>query len=111
MKAVTEEVLRRLTAAIVEVAQPEQIYLFGSQARGSARNDSDVDLLIVDRQPFGPERSRQKELARLWKLAAAFRVAADLLLFSRAEVEAWRNSRNHIVAHALREGRLLYERP
>src|SRR5260370_5786122 len=32
---------------IVKKFHPEQIILFGSQARGDARPDSDVDLLVV----------------------------------------------------------------
>ena len=43
-----------LVRAIREVADPELVILFGSQARGDARPDSDVDLLIVQ------ERSARK---------------------------------------------------
>ena len=32
--------------------QLEQVILFGSQARGDARADSDIDLLIVLKNPF-----------------------------------------------------------
>src|SRR5204863_6693690 len=38
-----DEMVRR----IADRFQPERIILFGSQARGTARPDSDVDLLIV----------------------------------------------------------------
>ena len=38
-------------------------------------------------------------------------VSKDILVYSRAEVEYWRDSLNHVVARALREGRVLYERP
>ena len=111
MPAVTEELLQEMVRVIVEEVDPEQVYLFGSHARGDAREGSDVDLLVVEGEPFGPERSRYAMAGRLWEALARFRVPKDLLLFSADEVERRRGGRNHVVAHALREGRVLYERP
>ena len=65
MRAITEQILDEITAAIVRAVAPEHIYLFGSHARGDATSDSDIDLLIVETEPFGPERSRWKEIARI----------------------------------------------
>src|SRR5919197_4488873 len=45
-QAQIDEMVRR----IVERFQPDRIILFGSQARGDAGPDSDVDLLVV--MPF-----------------------------------------------------------
>ena len=39
--------LDRTVAAIVETAHPELVILFGAGAEGTAREDSDVDLLVV----------------------------------------------------------------
>ena len=39
-----------------------------------------------------------------------FGVSKDILVFSREEVEYWRDSLNHVLARALREGRVFYER-
>ena len=43
----TEQQLQAIVDIIIRVADPEQIILFGSRARGDARPDSDVDLLII----------------------------------------------------------------
>ncbi|NDG76131.1 MAG: nucleotidyltransferase domain-containing protein, partial [Synechococcaceae bacterium WB8_1B_136] len=40
----TREALNAFTQRLVEHFAPEQIILFGSQARGEARWDSDADL-------------------------------------------------------------------
>ena len=53
MIAVTEEILDEMVHTLVREIAPEQIYLFGSRARGIARPDSDIDLLIVESEPFG----------------------------------------------------------
>jgi predicted nucleotidyltransferase len=42
-----KEALDQAVAAIVEIAHPQLIILFGSWAEGTARADSDVDLLVV----------------------------------------------------------------
>ena len=108
MVAVTEEMLQQLVEAIVREVAPEEIYLFGSRARGQAEPDSDVDLLVVEREPFGPQRSRWKEITRLWRAITPFRAPVDLLVYSREEVARYGNWQNHIVATVLREGRCLY---
>lgn len=106
-----EVILRQMTAALVEAADPQQVILFGSHARGDAKPDSDIDLLIVETEPFGPDRDRGAEETRLWRALAKFHVAKDILVYSREEAERWRGSLNHVLARALREGKVLYERP
>ena len=111
MITVTNEVLDRMVEAIVREVDPEQIYLFGSYARGETGPDSDVDFLVVEREPFGPQRSRLGEITRVRRALSTFRVAKDILVFSAEEFAYWKDSLNHIIARCLREGRLLYERP
>ena len=111
MPAVTDELLDRLIRAIVDEVHPEQVILFGSRARGEERETSDVDLIVIEAEPFGPERSKHKEMLRLYRAVRDFRVPKDLLVFSNEEVEYWQDSLNHVLARALREGRVLYERP
>ena len=110
MTAVTEQILDEMVQVIVREIDPERVYLFGSRARGNARPDSDVDLLIVETEPPSHPGSRWGKLVRLSQLLGRFRVPNDVLIYSRPEVERWRTSINHVVARALREGKLLYER-
>jgi predicted nucleotidyltransferase len=100
-----------MVRAIVDATDPEQVILFGSRARGTGKANSDVDLLIVHSEPFGVGRSRHRETVRAYEALSGMGVAKDILVYSRPEVEYWRDSLNHVVARALREGRVLYERP
>ena len=111
MVAVTEELLQQMVHAIVREVNPERVYLFGSHARGEAGPRSDVDLLIVERQPFGPQRSRMEETGRVYLSLRGILVPTDVLLFSEDEFAEWQDSLTHVVGRCLREGRLLYERP
>lgn len=111
MAQAAEAVLDKMVKTIVDEVDPEQVILFGSRARGEAAADSDIDLVIVEAQPFAAGRDRRTEAMRLWRALAAFDVPTDLLIYSRDEVTYWRDSRNHVLARALREGKVLYERP
>jgi predicted nucleotidyltransferase len=111
MTPVTEELLQNMVKAIVEEVRPEKIILFGSWAKGQARPDSDVDFLVIESGPFSPERSRRKEMVRIWDALRHFVVPVDILLYNHEEVENWRNSLNHVVGIATREGKVVYERP
>jgi predicted nucleotidyltransferase len=108
--SLSEQLIEAMVQAIVQEVGPRRIYLFGSRARGSQTADSDVDLLIVEDREFGPNRNRWSELKRIRKVLRPFRIPKDILVYSRDEFEKWADSGNHVVAHAAREGRLLYER-
>ena len=108
---IDDALLERMVQAIVDEVDPEQVILFGSRARGGAAAGSDVDLIVVESAPFGEGRDRDAEETRLWRALASFHMPKDLLVYSRDEVEYWRDSLNHVLARALREGRVLYERP
>jgi uncharacterized protein len=110
MQPLTDAMLDELIATIVREVNPDAVILFGSQARGEARPDSDVDLLIVDPEPFTPQHSRRQETARLYLALRTLGIAKDLLLYSRDEFERFRDSSHHIIGRAQREGRVVYGR-
>ena len=105
-----DNLLGRMVEVIVREVDPDAVILFGSRARGDAEPDSDVDLLVIDKGDFSMQRSRRLVAGWLYRKLAGFGVAKDLVLYSRDEVDRFAGSPNHLVAHALREGRWLYER-
>ena len=104
------QLLDEMTKVIVEVAAPEQVILFGSQTTGMAGPHSDYDFMVIVSEPFDEHRSRRNEAAKIsWPLSA-FGFPTDILMFSVEEVERWGKTLNHVVACALREGKVLYAR-
>jgi len=108
---ITDELLKEMASKIVNAINPCKVVLFGSYARGTARPDSDLDFLVVEDGPFDATRSRRAEMARLWKLLGSYPVSKDFLVFTPEEINKWGQEKNHVVFHALREGKVLYERP
>ncbi len=77
--------------------------LFGSRARGDASHDSDVDLLVIERNV----EDRFQESVRLSRLAADLRIPADVVVVSEDQVEEWGDVQGTMLHDALAEGRLL----
>ncbi len=86
MEPVTEELLGRMVRLIVDAVDPEKVILFGSQGRGDATPESDVDLVVIKARPFDETRSRLREEARLYKALARVRVRKDILVYSAADI-------------------------
>lgn len=106
----SEELLSEVVTRIIHEANLERIILFGSRARGDAGMDSDVDLLVVASEATIRQHGRMRLLARFWSTMGRLPASFDFLLFTPEEVAHWRDSLNHVIGRALREGRVLYER-
>lgn len=97
--------LQEVLARILGAGSPEKVVAFGSRLRGTARPESDLDLLIVE------------ETSDPWRLDAAYRqaldgfvVKVDLKIVRPRELAAWRNVASHFLTTVVREGRTVYER-
>ena len=100
--AMIEQAAKLLSAA---VPQGSKVILFGSQARGTAHEDSDVDLLVVEPQVSGP----LLEAARLDRVLRSLRVPIEIVVLSQEVFEYWKDTPNTLAWWVAREGKVLYE--
>lgn len=102
---IKENVIRKAARLLTQAAPGSKIILFGSQARGEDRADSDLDFLVVE-----PKVSaRRAEMVRLRNVLRPLRVPVDMLVVSEKVFEEWRDTPNTVIYEAAREGRLLNE--
>jgi len=104
-RMISDEMLDEVRRRLVDGFHPDKIILFGSQARGTADDRSDVDILVIC--PIDGNR-RQLALATdrsLWGL----RLARDIIVLSPEEFEQDRHIPGTIARPASLEGRVLYE--
>ena len=99
--------LRTLLDRIEESYHPEQIWLFGSRARGDARPTSDWDVFVV--VPDGTdERAFDPRVA--WRLQRGSGVYADVIPCRTSEFLDDRATVNTLAYIVANEGVLIYER-
>jgi len=96
----------RSSGRIVEIAQPEQVLMFGSTARGTTGPHSD------SRSPHHQERQVQcTEVAgRIYQRMRGIARSIDLVIVTPQQVKETRDSPFSVLYPALREGRVVYER-
>jgi predicted nucleotidyltransferase len=102
----TEQAIEQAALRLTKAAeQPLRVILFGSYARGDAHQDSDLDLLVVEKEISDPTA----EYVRLREALGSMGVGVDLLLYPEAEFERRREWCSTPVYWAVREGKVLYE--
>ena len=104
---IDEQTLHEVVERIVAAAQPSRVILFGSYGRGDADQDSDLDLMVIERRVD----NRGEKMIRLQEAVGNVDVGVDVLVYSEGEVEERRDWCTSPDYWALREGRTLYDTP
>jgi predicted nucleotidyltransferase len=103
---ISTDIVNEIVQRIVERFDPEKIILFGSYARGEAREDSDIDLLIVAETDLPPPERYPAVRRVVGDLPYAF----DLFLIPPAQYHRRRTVVNNLEYLADKYGRVMYER-
>ena len=104
---ISGEVLNEITKRLVGRFHPDKIILFGSQARGTADDRSDVDILIVSRF----EGRRREVMLEMDRALGGLSYAFDVLVSTPEEFEVDRLIPGTVSRYADKEGRVLYGSP
>lgn len=96
--------IKAYCSEIARMFHPQRIILFGSHARGTPTEDSDVDLMVVLRHR-GHAVDKAIEIRR--KLPRSF--AMDLLVRSPAEMRKRIGMGDSFIQDIVEHGKVLYE--
>lgn len=107
MTANASKELQSICQVIDETVNAEQIYLFGSHAYGTPRDDSDYDIYVVI--PDCQERAIDVAVSLRRALSAVQRKPLDVIVSHKSRFQQRRQGPT-LERKIAREGVLLYER-
>jgi predicted nucleotidyltransferase len=96
--------LREVVRRIAEVADPDEIVIFGSAVRGQLRKHSDFDLVVVKAGLEDRFQLKQRIQAHLFGLP----LPIDVVVVSPEEAREARRNTWTFLGRALRDGRCIY---
>ena len=103
---ISEKLTLEIKKRLLSKFNIEKIILFGSQARGTANEKSDVDLLIISSKI----RNRLKLIDKIDSSLEGLKLARDIIVLSNKEFESDKMIPGTIARYAFVEGKILYEK-
>ena len=102
-QAIVDTMVERIVARF----QPARILLFGSRARGTDNRWSDVDLLVV----MDAVEDKRRAAVEMRQALGNLTVSKDIVVTTPDEIARRGNVVGSVLRAALREGKVVYERP
>ena len=95
-------------------ADPYRIILFGSCAKGTTDENSDIDMLVIldnnDIAKTYEERINKKLYINRLVRNINYKIALDILVYSKEEYKIVKDNGNYIIDEIENTGRIIYEK-
>jgi predicted nucleotidyltransferase len=100
------ELLPVIVDVIKKISEPEKIILFGSYAERKENTDSDIDLIVIEKNIT----SKRKESVRIRRALKNFIIPMDIIVATEKEYDFYKNEIGSVFRDAELKGILLYEK-
>src|SRR3954447_5085167 len=101
----SDPAVERVVKIIAEAIHPQKIILFGSRATGTARPDSDLDLVVI----YAGEKSKRQVKLDIHRLMEPASLPMDLFVLSPEEMRRQRHVANTLAREVAERGVTVYE--
>jgi len=99
------DLLKKVVDRILTVAKPERIILFGSGATGLMTRDSDLDLLVIERD----FKNQREESTRLREALGDLGIPVDVFTMTPERFEETKGVIGGLAYPANKYGKVIYE--
>ncbi len=103
---IPQDLIAIIVDRVVRQFDPVRIILFGSRARGEARADSDVDLLVI----LLKVSDKRRAVIAIRRALNGIPASKDIIVATPQEIAERGNVIGLVLRPALREGKVIYER-
>ena len=103
----SEQLQKKLEEAVrllVQACHPERIILFGSFARGTQDEGSDIDIMIIEKSVA----NKADEIVRLCRVVSPLRLPVDILVVDSETFRVWSQTPGTVHHEASTDGKILY---
>jgi predicted nucleotidyltransferase len=103
---ISQHLQNTIVNRIRESFDPDRIILFGSHARDSASDKSDIDLMVVK---SGVQHRRQ-EAVRIYRALKGLSVPVDVMVTTPEIMEEYKDCWHLVYHDVAKEGQVIYEK-
>ena len=104
-KSLDDALIQEIVRRILSVTKPDRIIIFGSAVTGNMTRDSDIDILVVERDPG----DRRKKSVRIHHALRGLGYPFDVIVISTEWFEDSKNVIGGIAYPANKYGKVIYE--
>lgn len=105
---VTPEILEEVKKRLIKTYNPVEIYIFGSYSRGTAHEESDLDLLVIVDEC--DPKDRYKAMSEGHRALFGLNISKDIIVLSKSEFDIAAKNPQRIFFTIKREGKQIYAR-
>lgn len=101
-----KKIIDKILSAILKVIVPDKVILFGSQARGEARPDSDYDILIIKSNIENEIKIEGDIYLKFFQEKLS--IPVDIIVVKPEDVEKHKEQIGCVLKPAIKEGIIIY---